>query len=340
MLSNPFPSGRGFAIDTCMENFWNTLPKPILALAPMAGVTDSAFRQMCKLGGADVLYTEFVSTDAIVYESKKTFAMLKFDPSEQPVVCQVFGKKPEHYYKSAKVLAELGFAGVDINFGCPAYKVVKHGGGVTLMRDLNVVRELVQATCEGSPIPVSIKIRASICKEGCAVDDPEGRVTALDLVEAIKDLPVATVMVHGRSFERPFDGSPNVEVITQVVQAFPGVVLANGGVYSPEEAKALLEQTGAAGVGIARGSWGKPWLFQQVKDYLKTGTYETPNWADLKQRMLTHAKIAFATNGAHGLIELRKHLAWYVKGLENAKELRSKLVRVETLADVEKALEE
>lgn len=322
-----------------MENFWQTLPKPILALAPMAGVTDTAFRQMCKAGGADVLYTEFVSTDAIVYESKKTFEMLKFSPNEQPVVCQVFGKQPEHYFKSAKVLAELGFAGVDINFGCPAYKVVKHGGGVTLMRRPDLVREIVQATCEGSPIPVSIKIRASICKEGCAVDDPEGQVTALDLIEVIKGLPVATVMIHGRSFEKPFDGAPNVDAITQVKKAFPGIVLANGGVHTPEDAKALLDQTGADGVGVARGSWGRPWLFEEIKTYLATGTYIPRDWVATKHAILEHARIAFAAHGPRGLIELRKHLAWYVKGLPNAAALRGQLVRSTTYEDVVGALQ-
>ena len=321
-----------------MENFWQTLPKPILALAPMAGVTDTAFRQMCKLGGADVLYTEFVSTDAIVYESKKTFAMLTFSPTEQPVVCQIFGKNPEHYYKSAKVLAEFGFAGIDINFGCPAYKVVKHGGGVTIMRRLDLVRELVQATCEGSPIPVSVKIRASICKEGCSVDDPNGQVTALDLVQAIQDLPVAAVMVHGRSYEKPFDGSPNVDIITQVKKAFPGVVLANGGVYSPEAAKDLLDATGADGVGVARGSWGRPWLFREIKQYLATGSYTPRTFADITPDILQHAKLAFAAKGGHGLIELRKHLAWYVKGFPGASELRSKLVRSTTYEEIEAAL--
>ncbi len=321
-----------------MANFWQSLPKPILALAPMAGVTDSAFRQMCKHGGADVLYTEFVSTDAIVYESKKTFEMLKFSPDEQPVVCQVFGKNPEYYYKSAKVLADHGFAGVDINFGCPAYKVVKHGGGVTLMRKPELVREIVQATCEGSPIPVSIKIRASICKEGCAVDDPEGQVTAMDLIEVLKGLPIATVMIHGRSFERPFDGAPNVGMITQVKKAFKGIVLANGGVYTPEDAKKLLDETGADGVGIARGTWGRPWLFQEIKDYLASGTYTPHTWQDIVPAILQHARYAFSAKGDHGLVELRKHMAWYVKGFPGASALRGQLVRSTSYEEIESIL--
>ena len=313
-----------------MNNFWQKLKKPILALAPMAGITDSAFRQMCKLGGADVLYTEFVSTDAIVYESKKTFGMLKFSESEKPVVVQIFGKKPEHYFKSVKVLSELGYDGVDINFGCPAYKVVKSGGGVKLMLNLDLVKELVQAACEASQIPVSLKVRASIEDKATKV-----KITALDLVEKIKDLPVAAIMVHGRSFEKPFDGELDINSIIQVKEAFSAVVLANGGVYTPEIAKSLLEQTGADGLGIARGAWGKPWIFQQIRDYLGIGKYRVSEWSEIKKIMLKHAKLTFQSKGEHGLVELRKQLAWYVKGLPKAAELRSKLVRVNSLEDIQ-----
>lgn len=316
-----------------MKNFWLKLKKPILALAPMAGITDSAFRQMCKLGGADVLYTEFVSTDAIVYESKKTFEMLKFSKKEKPVVVQIFGKNPEHYFKSVKVLSELGYDGVDINFGCPAYKVVKSGGGVKLMLNLDLAKELVQAACEASQIPVSIKVRASI-------EDKETKIrtTALDLVEKIMGLPVAAIMVHGRSFEKPFDGDLDINSIIQVKKAFSAVVLANGGVYTAEDGKTLLAQTGADGLGIARGAWGKPWIFKQIRDYLTHGKYEVLEWPEIKKTMLKHAKLTFQSKGEHGLIELRKQLAWYVKGLPRAAELRSKLVRVSSIEDIENIL--
>ncbi|MFA6587904.1 MAG: tRNA-dihydrouridine synthase [Patescibacteria group bacterium] len=316
-----------------MDNFWQKLKKPILALAPMAGVTDSAFRLMCKLGGADVLYTEFVSTDAIVYESQKTFKMLKFSKKEKPLVVQIFGKNPEHYFKSVKVLSELGYDGIDINFGCPANKVVKSGGGVKLMHNLSLVRELVQAACEGGQVPISLKVRASIEDKKTKI-----KVTALDLVEKVKDLPIAAIMVHGRSYEQPFDGELDVSAITQVKRAFQGIVLANGGIYRPEDAKTLLEQTGADGVGIARGAWGKTWLFSQIKDYLKTGKYEEFSWEKVKKQMLEHAKYALTNKGEHGLVELRKQLAWYVKGMPNAASLRSLLVKTSSIEEIEAVL--
>jgi len=338
-----------------MSNFWTKLAKPILALAPMAGVTDTAFRQMCKEGGADVIFTEFASADALVYESTKTREMIAFAPQEQPVVCQIFGRKPEVFARAVVLLEDMGFAGVDINFGCPAYKVVKGGGGVSLMRNLNLCHELVQAACEATKLPVSIKMRASIKRGQETKDKIEGDaamadaeldayeceldvVTALDLVKKIKDLPVAAIMIHGRSFEHPFDGEPNYGVIAEARKVWPGILIANGGIHTPEKAKEVLELTRADGVGLARGTWGKPWLFQQTKDYLATGAYRELTWDEVQAVLLRHAKLALTAKGEHGLLELRKHLSWYVKGFSGASTVRAQLVRVNTLADVETIL--
>ncbi len=317
-----------------MNNFWTKLSKPIIALAPMAGVTDIAFRQMCKRFGADVIYTEFASSYALIYANKKTREMLKFSPQEQPVVCQIFGKLPEAFYKSATILETMGFSGVDINFGCPSYKVTRHGGGVSLMRNLKLCQEIVQATCEGTKLPVSIKVRASIKKQ----TNSKESVTALDLVKIIKDLPVAAIMIHARSYEQPFDGEPKIAMVKEVRKIWPKILLYNGGIYSPEQAKRILEQTGADGVGIARGAWGKPWLFEQIKNYLNVGTYSERNWEEIKQVMLEHTKLALATKGNYGLVELRKHLVKYVKNLPHAAILRSKLVQVKTLTDIKNIL--
>lgn len=321
------------------KNFWTTLPKPIVALAPMAGVTDAAFRIVCKEFGADVIYTEFASSNALVHDSQRTFEMIKFDERERPVVCQIFGNDPEMFMKASRQLERMGFDGVDINFGCPAYKVVKHGGGVSLMRTPALCRELVQAACEGAKhIPVSIKIRSSICKEGCDKRDPANHVTALDLINLIQDLPVAAIMIHGRSYELPFDGEPNVSMIKQVKHAFKGVTIANGGIHTPEDAKRILDETGADGVGLARGVRGSPWLFRQIKEYLATGAYTDFAWEEKKQLALRHARRAAEIKGDHGIIEMRKHLAWYVHGMHGASTLRQQLVRVTSVDDIEKLL--
>ncbi len=313
-------------------SFWESLPKPILALAPMAGVTDAAFRVLCKDFGADVIYTEFASTDALIHGNEATRRMIQYDPREQPVVCQVFGNDPAKFEKAAKILEELGFSGIDINFGCPAYKVVTHGGGVALMREPNRCREIIDATIRAVKIPISVKIRASInCTDGAPA-------TALDLVRIIHDLPMAALMIHGRTFEKPFDGAPDVSAIADVKKAFTGIVIANGGIHTPEDAEHMLAETGADGVGIARGAWGKPWIFRQIKSYLASRTYDHPTWDAIVDTIIQHAELALSKKSDSGIIELRKHLAWYAKGIPNASVLRQALVQVKTVEDITRIL--
>lgn len=319
-----------------MKTFWNTLPKPFLALAPMAGVTDGAFRSLCKEYGADVVYTEFVSVDAIVHENKKTMDMLRFDEFEQPVVMQLFGKNPEHFEHAARIVSRLGVAGIDINFGCPAYKVVKNGGGVHLMRTPELCAEILSATKHGAgSTPVSIKCRSSIQSE-----DKTRTYTALDLIRAMRaDMPNA-IMLHARTYEQPFDGEPQHGMYEAVREMYNGVLIANGGINAPEDAKKLIDEYGAHfdGIGIARGAMGKPWIFDQIKSYLKTGSYAEPTWEQKKKVILKHAKLALAHKDKHGLIELRKHLAWYVSGIPNASALRQELVCIERIDEIERIL--
>lgn len=328
-----------------MVNFWQKLTGPMMALAPMAGVTDTAFRQMCKAGGADVIYNEFVSAEALVRENKKTKRMLDFSPMEKPVICQLFGHEPERLARASKIIADFGFDGVDINFGCPAYKVVKNGGGVSLMRAPRKIREILEKVCALSPLPVSIKLRASIGQGKIINDRSEEKMdcsvlgaTALEVVEMIKDLPVAAIMLHARSYEQPFDGEPHWDMVSQIRKIYTGILLANGGIHTGEKASEVLKATGADGLGIARGAWGQPWVFQDIKNYLAGQKVAKKSEADIKKVMLKHAELAFKQSGDYGLIELRKHLGWYVKGWPNASEIRAQLVQVQTLSELKNIL--
>jgi len=311
------------------KDFWQKLSRPILALAPMAGYTDSAFRLICKKFGADVVYTEMISADALYYDSKKTLKMLEFDKKEKPVVCQLFGKRPEMFAKAVSIVQKAGFDGIDINFGCPARKVVAHGGGVTLMKNLDKCYEIIKTVCEASNLPVSIKIRASI-----------KNIQATDLVEKIKDLPVSAIMIHGRSYEKGFSGAVDFEMIKKVKEKFNGLVLANGGIYTPEDAKQMLEKTKADGIGLARGLWGKPFLFKQIKDFLKNGKYKTWDLKQIKKIALDHAKLMDKTKGERGIREMRKFLLFYFKGFAGASKVRQQLVRVESVGEIESILKE
>lgn len=345
--------GTGFPIGSGMTDGGAWAPKkarttamPILALAPMAGITDSAFRQVCKKYGADVVYTEMISADGLFYDAKKTLAMLDFHKSEQPAVIQLFGKEPSKFTKAAQLAEQAGFAGIDINFGCPAKKVAGRGGGVTMMRDLNKCRQIIEATLAGTSLPVSIKLRTSIKKSADpsqAQDDKAGVVTSLDFLKAMKGLPLAAVMIHGRPYENPFQAEIDYEMIKYCVQylkvEFPDtVVLGNGGINTPADAKKMLELTGVDGLGLARGLYGKPWLFDQIKKYLKTGKVPEYPPKKIKQVILDHAKFALKSKDTYGLVELRKHLLWYVSGWPNARELRSRLVKVENIKQIKEAL--
>jgi len=308
-----------------MTSFWNKLNKPIIALAPMAGITDSSFRIICKKYGADVLYTEMVSAAGLCYEGKKTLSYLKFKNKEKPVVLQLFGSNPKQFAQAAIMVEKAGFSGIDINFGCPAKKVVQNNSGCTLMDNLDNAYEIIKATCEATSLPVSIKMRKS-----------KGSTTASMLVEKIKDLPVQAIMIHGRSFEQGFNGNPTWEEIKKVRKIYKGILLANGGVYTPEDASRVLKKTGADGVGLAQGVWGKPWLFKQIKSYLKNNSYKELSWQQMKKAILKHAKLSIKDKD--NLIELRKHLLWYVKGHKNAKELKKELVTISTLKDIQNIL--
>ncbi len=311
-----------------MPNFWKKINKPILALAPMAGYTNSAFRQICKTYGADIVYSEMASATALSFEGKKTLKFLEFNKNERPYVVQIFGNDPKYFKNAAKVITEkIKPDGIDINMGCPAKKVFSNGSGAALMKDVQKTREIIKETLEGTNLPVSIKIRSKV-----------GSVTAYKFVKKIKDLPISAIMIHGRSLEQGFAGEINYKQIKKVKSIVSIPILANGGINTPEDAKKALEKTGADGVGIARGALTKPWLFLEMKEFLKTGEYKEFVIEEIKKAAIRHAKMSYQNKGKHGIVEMRKYLIWYFRGFEGAREIRKELVKVESVRDVEKIL--
>lgn len=335
-----------------MENFWEKLPKPIIALAPMCGVTDLSFRTICRRYGADVVYSEMTMVQALAHQGKKTMELVKISAQERPVIIQLGGNDPELFYKAAQVVAnEIGPDGIDINFGCPAKKVAGHGSGVSLLRDLEKSYQIVQATIEGAGnLPVSLKTRTQIFAKsesqprrlagvfgGKSTDKAKAHYS-WEMLDKIKDLPVSAIMVHGRSFEAPWIEEVDYQYIKSIRDHFKGILLANGGINSPKKAKEVLELTGADGLGIGHGVYGRPWIFKQIKDYLKTGEFFDLTWPEKRKIALEHAQLAFETKGPHGLVELRKQLLWYVKGLANATDYREKLMTLKDLSEIEEVL--
>ena len=308
-----------------MSDFWLKLPRPILALAPMAGVTDWAFRKICKQQGADVVYTEMISAAGLFYRDKKTRWFLKTDREEQPCVAQLFGFEPEHFKVAVKEVEDAGFSGVDINFGCPARKVVKNFSGSALMNDISRAGKILETVCANTSLPVSIKVRSS-----------KGEVTASHFLSELKDLPIKAIMLHARSFEQVFDGDLNLEEAKKVREMFKGIFLINGGINNFQKASELLKITEADGVGLGRGVWGKPWLFEEIKAGLENREFSAWDWEKIKNLTLKHAEINLEI--CDNLVEMRKHLLWYAGGFAGAKALRQELIKVKTLDELRAVL--
>jgi tRNA-dihydrouridine synthase B len=318
------------------NNFWNNLRRPVLLLAPMVGVSDTAFRQLCKGFGADVVYSEMISADALVRNAEKALAMLAHDTSEYPFVVQLMGNKPNVLGEAARVAEKAGASGIDINFGCPAHKIARNDCGVMLMRDLDRCRDLLSAVLDAVDIPISIKARVSI-KPSQAHKSIQGSspITILDMIQKVSDLPIAALMLHGRSFEDSFDGGIRHNAIAEAKKIFKtGAVFANGGITSVESSRDILDSTGADGLGLARSVIGKPWLFKQIRDYLDTGSYTPVEWPEIKSVIIEHAELFERTRGKTPFKEVRRHLTHYVKGHERASEIRQKLVTVESVSDI------
>jgi len=302
-----------------MNNFWQKINKPFYCLAPIAGVSDSAFRQMCKLYGADVVYSEMASVNALSFAPEKTLEMLRFEESERPYVVQLFGSEEGNFENAVRIIEkEIKPDGIDINFGCPVPKVAKQNAGAELAKDLVQSRKVVEAVVRTATVPVSVKIRKKV-----------GEVDALQFLDNIKDLDVAAVMIHGRDLKQMHTGEVDADIIRQARNHFGGVIIANGGVKDEKSARELLVNSGADGLGIAQGAFGKPWLFRQ----LKIKNYEL-QIEEIFEIASQHAELAFKLKGKTGILEMRKHLCWYVQGLPGARKIREEFVKVETLDDI------
>ena len=308
-----------------MNNFWTSLKKPVFALAPLSGITDSAFRRICKGFGADVVYSELASSTAFAYQAKPTLDIVRFEDSERPYVVQLFGHNPEHFAVAARFITrEVRPDGIDINFGCPMSKVFKRGAGAALMTNRPLAREVIQSVIENTHLPVSLKTRT----------DVQG-FDLLGLLEYVEDLDIQALMIHGRTYAQRFSGPNDMETTREARARFKGMILANGGAADPATAFELLEKTGADGVGIARGALGNPWIFGRLKADLNGGASGGPERGEVLRTALEHARLAIELKGRHGVIEMRKHLCWYLQRIPGGKKFKRDAVKIETLEDVQ-----
>lgn len=302
-------------------------------LAPMAGVTDRPFRLLCKEQGAGLLCMEMISAKALQYKNRNTKALLSIDPREYPVSLQLFGSDPKIISEQAKAIEELPFQILDINMGCPVPKVVKNGEGSALMKNPKLVYEIVYQTVRAIEKPVTVKIRKGF-DDTC--------VNAVEIARVIEEAGGAAVAVHGRTREQYYSGQADWEIIRKVKEAVSIPVIGNGDVTSGEKALKMKEETGCDGIMIGRGAQGNPWIFQDLLEYERTGQMPgRPSAKELKETMLRHARLQIEFKGGYlGIREMRKHVAWYTKGLPGSAKLRDEINQVESYEELEALLDE
>ena len=301
-----------------------------LYLAPMAGVSESPFRQLCHEHGADVVVTEFLSAEGIRRENEATVKKLAFGAGERPIGVQIFGADPVAMGEAARFVSDVFQPEfIDINFGCPVKKVVRRNGGSGCLRDLDLVQQVIRAVAGATHLPVTCKIRSGWSEE---MRDPV--TIALKCQEA----GARVLALHPRTRTQMYSGNARWEEIAAVVEALDIPVLGNGDIKTAEDAVRMREQTNCAGIMIARGSYGQPWIFNQVKDLLAGRPKRpAPAVAERFAVALDHARkvMAYETDPRGAAIEFRKHLGWYSKGLHGGAELRKKLYAVTSFGEVE-----
>lgn len=302
-------------------------------LAPMAGVTDLPFRLLCREQGAGLLCMEMVSAKAIQYNNKNTKALLEIHPEEPPVSLQLFGSDPEVISEIAKQIEELPFSILDINMGCPVPKIVRNGEGSALMKQPRLVYEIVSKTVKAIEKPVTVKIRKGF-DDSC--------INAVEIAKIIEDAGASAVAVHGRTREQYYSGKADWDIIRQVKEAVSIPVIGNGDVVSGESAIAMQKETGCDGIMIGRGAQGNPWIFSELLAYDRTGEMPArPTVEEIKEMIYRHARLQVKYKGEYlGIREMRKHVSWYTSGLPNSAKLRGEINAVESLAELEKLLEE
>ena len=311
----------------------NAQPQDVpLLLAPMAVFSDMSFRVLCKSFGCDLTVTEMVSAKGLFYGSQKTAELLETDPAERPVVMQIFGREPEIMADMARRLAERyreALLAIDINMGCPAPKITGNGEGSALMREPLLAGHIVETVAKKAGVPVTVKIRKGYDAR---------HENAAEIARIAEDSGAAAITVHGRTREQMYAGSADYAAIAAVRAAVKIPVIGNGDVRDGDSALRLLRQTRCDGIMIGRGALGNPFVFSEVRAALRGEAYTPPTWAERMETAVRHTRMTAANKGERGILELRKHIVYYLSGIPGAARLRTRLQNAETAEEMAQIL--
>ncbi len=304
-------------------------PFPLI-LAPMAGVSEAPFRQICRGMGADVVISEFLSSEAIRRRIRTTLEGAEFEECERPIGIQIYGSDANAMAEAAGLITEhYRPEFIDINFGCPVKKVVLRNGGSGCLRDMDLVERIIKAVIGATDLPVTVKTRSGWNDES---RDP------VSIALRMQDAGARAFTLHARTRTQMFSGNANWDEIARVVEALEIPVIGNGDIASADDVVRMRAHTGCAGAMVGRGAFGNPWLFRDAQALLAGD--DRPPAADATERFrvaLAHARLAIRLQGdsRRTVIEFRKHLGWYTRGLHGASDLRQRLFQVETIAEAE-----
>ncbi len=303
-----------------------------IVLAPMAGVTDLPYRNIVRKMGCELVYSEMVSSRGLVYGSEKTFDLMEFSSEDGYMAIQLFGDEPEIMAEAARIVErEVKPDIIDINMGCPANKIIKCGSGSALLKNPGLAGEIIKAVVEAVKIPVTFKIRAGWDQDN---------INAVDIALQGQEMGAAAVTVHGRTREQFYSGNADWEIIKKVKEAVSIPVIGNGDIFVPEDVRRMFAETGCDAVMIGRGCLGNPWLFKRAIHLLETGELlPEPDYQERIEMALYHLREAVAYFGEKRAIpRMRKHIAWYLKGMPHSAEIKEHINSLTTEEEVEETL--